>query len=244
MILFLAIAIGLVSLWLIVQAIRPLVERTVVTAQDWERMEDESIELLNRRDRLVAELRDLEFEAALDKISARDMRDLRVRYEAEALDLSRRLDEGAAHYSDRIAGEVDRAGRAGAASRAARMSVDSAAGRAAGEAVAVEVDGEPAAARGGEAQAREAQPVALTRPDGVIRPDAPASPSAMAPGPSLPDGQLACVRCASAIPADAAFCDHCGAPQARPCPECGTSNRATARFCKGCGHALRAEDLA
>jgi hypothetical protein len=107
MTLFLAMGAGLVALYLIVQAVRPLLERGVVTAEDWARVEDESAALLTRRDRLIAELREIEFEAAMHKIDARDLEALRARYEAEALEVVRQLDERAQGYAERIEAEVD-----------------------------------------------------------------------------------------------------------------------------------------
>ncbi len=106
MLLFVALAFGLLAVHLVVSAIRPLVESGVVTADDWARIEDNSAELLNRRDRLIAELREIEFEAALHKIDARDLQALRARYEAEALEVVRRLDERAEGYESRIDADV------------------------------------------------------------------------------------------------------------------------------------------
>lgn len=121
MLLLLALAVGVVAIYLVVQAVRPLVEKGVVTSEDWSRVEDESADLLNRRDRLVAELRELEFEASMHKIDARDLEALRARYEAEAVEVVRRLDERAEAYETRIDADVNhtldaaRARRSGAA---------------------------------------------------------------------------------------------------------------------------------
>ena len=87
--LVLALGAGLFGIYLLVRTVQPLVESGVVTAEEWQRVEDEASTLLNRRDRLIAELRDLEFEAALNKIDASEMDALRVRYEAEALNVVR-----------------------------------------------------------------------------------------------------------------------------------------------------------
>ncbi|MCA9525187.1 MAG: hypothetical protein KC549_02680, partial [Myxococcales bacterium] len=107
MLTFLAIAVGALSLWVLLSALRPLVETTVVTSADWERLEDESMVLLERRDRLVAELRDLEFEAALNKIGAKDLAELRTRFELEALAVERQLEENADDYNTRIEADVE-----------------------------------------------------------------------------------------------------------------------------------------
>jgi hypothetical protein len=105
MILAIAILVGLYATYMVVQSIRPLFEGGVST-DEWQRIEDESMALLARRDRLVAELRDLEFEAALNKIDDADLVRLRARYESEALALVKELEEGADHYGERIAEQV------------------------------------------------------------------------------------------------------------------------------------------
>lgn len=266
MLLFLAIAAGLVTAWLIYQAIRPLTERGVVTADDWARLEDESMELLARRDRLVSELRDLEFEAALDKISARDMRELRVRYETEALALSRKLEEGAEVYGERIAAQVD-AQVAGNAQRAATRgaSAEAAADAAGPKAPAAAPSADAAALKGHTPAAGPAESgpaVGTEKPKknktseptpGALQLSKPATeaPPADAPQADAADADALepeatatgsrCVACAEAMPAGAAFCDRCGAPQRRSCSGCGTANRANAQFCKACGTGLAVE---
>ncbi len=107
MLTFIAIAVGAVALWILLGALRPLLERGVVTASDWERVEDEALNLLDRRDRLVAELRELEFEAALDKIGRKDLAELRTRYELEAVALDRRLEQQMGAYNARIDADVE-----------------------------------------------------------------------------------------------------------------------------------------
>ena len=102
MFLFLAITAGLVTLYLVGRALMPLAERSNLTSEDWTRIEDESADLLAQRDRLVGALKDLELEAALNKIHGRDLTQLRARFESEALDVVRRLDERAAAYADRL----------------------------------------------------------------------------------------------------------------------------------------------
>jgi hypothetical protein len=109
MLLLLALAGVLVAGYFVYLALKPLVQSGVVTDADWRRMEDESSELLSRRDRLVEELRDLEFEAAMHKLSDGDLAELRARYEAEAVDVVRKLDEGAEQYQRRLAQAVEKA---------------------------------------------------------------------------------------------------------------------------------------
>ena len=49
---------------------------------------------------------------------------------------------------------------------------------------------------------------------------------------------MTCGRCQRENPADAAFCDECGARLDAACPSCGEANRAGAKFCRKCGHGL------
>ena len=102
MFLFLAVVAALVTLYLLGRAVSPLTERSVFTAADWSRVEDESADLLAQRDRLVGELKDLELEAAMNKIDPNDLSRLRARFETEALEVVRRMDERAAQYADRL----------------------------------------------------------------------------------------------------------------------------------------------
>jgi hypothetical protein len=100
--LFLAVVAALVTLYLLGRAVSPLAERSVFTAADWSRVEDESADLLAQRDRLIGELKDLEVEAAMNKIDPNDLSRLRARFETEALEVVRRMDERAAQYADRL----------------------------------------------------------------------------------------------------------------------------------------------
>ncbi|MCB9542338.1 MAG: hypothetical protein H6703_07825, partial [Myxococcales bacterium] len=120
MLLLLAIAAGLVALYLLAQTVRPLFESGVVTAEEWQRVEDESLTLLQRRDQLLEELRDLEFEAALNKVDARDLDAMRRKYELEAVELDKQLGEQVEQYDDRIAAQVEQTLADAAARRAAR----------------------------------------------------------------------------------------------------------------------------
>ena len=49
---------------------------------------------------------------------------------------------------------------------------------------------------------------------------------------------MQCPRCQHGNPADAAFCDECGARLEAVCPGCGEANRAGAKFCRKCGQGL------
>jgi Double zinc ribbon len=50
---------------------------------------------------------------------------------------------------------------------------------------------------------------------------------------------MKCPRCQYENPADAAFCQECGARLAAACPSCGTANQLGVKFCKKCGQPLR-----
>ena len=98
----LGVLFGLVSMYAFYLTLRPLVEEGQISAEEWERIEDESIALINRRDRLIDELKDLEFEAEMNKLGARDLSALRSRYEAEALAVIAQLDDRASAYQSQI----------------------------------------------------------------------------------------------------------------------------------------------
>ena len=51
---------------------------------------------------------------------------------------------------------------------------------------------------------------------------------------------MTCPRCQSENPANAAFCDQCGARLETACPNCGEPNRHGAKFCKNCGQTISA----
>src|ERR1700732_1635160 len=51
---------------------------------------------------------------------------------------------------------------------------------------------------------------------------------------------MLCAKCSNDNPADASFCEGCGAKLELVCPTCKTSASPGARFCKKCGTALPA----
>ena len=106
MLIFVAVATGLVATYWLVLTLRPLSEQRVFSAEDWARLEDDSMDLLARRDRLIEELRDIEFEASLDKIDDKDLETLRTRYEDEALQLMGRLEAEHHDFGDRIESDI------------------------------------------------------------------------------------------------------------------------------------------
>ena len=88
-----AVLFGIAALSLLLRSLSPLFDRAVMSAEDWGRLEDESLALLRRRDRLVEELQELEFEAQMNKLGRDDLSDLQRQYREEALALMRTLDQ-------------------------------------------------------------------------------------------------------------------------------------------------------
>ena len=103
----LAIICGIVVCYFIYLTFRPLLEEGDISAEEWERMEDESIALLNRRDRIIEELRDLEFEAGMNKVEGKDLEMLRALYQNEALQVIQELDDQVGRYQDQIQNQVN-----------------------------------------------------------------------------------------------------------------------------------------
>ncbi|MEE2645415.1 MAG: hypothetical protein VYD19_10815 [Myxococcota bacterium] len=101
----LAVLLAITALTLLLKSLSPLLDQRSVSAEEWVRLEDDALELLRRRDRLVDELRELEFEAKMDKLDGDDLSDLRQQYRAEALSLMRALDQ----QQRSIEGELQRA---------------------------------------------------------------------------------------------------------------------------------------
>jgi hypothetical protein len=102
----LAVIAGIAAIYLLYLTLRPLIEEGEISSDEWARIEDESFELIQRRDRVIEELKDLEFEAAMNKLDDRDLSALRGRYEREALQLIQALDEQSAAYQTDIQAEV------------------------------------------------------------------------------------------------------------------------------------------
>ena len=138
----LGVLFGLISIYAFYLTVRPLVEEGQISAEEWERIEDESIALINRRDRLIDELKDLEFEAEMNKLGNKDLSALRSRYEAEALAVIAQLDDRASAYQAQIDEAVqetiaDARARKRARDKAPEAAAPEAADRAAGEEEAV-----------------------------------------------------------------------------------------------------------
>ncbi len=203
-----AMGVGLFAVGQVLAALRPLGEKGGITAEEWARMDDESADLLTRRDRLIDELRELEFEARLNKIGDDDLARLKRSYETEALALMDQLDNRVEGYAARI--ELDIAG----VRKKKGPTVQP------GPPPVVAPTPPPAAGAPPPLEAVETpspeQPVAL-----LIKPTA-----------------VQCAACEAPNEPDAAFCDACGQAMGALCGGCETRNRAGAQFCKGCGEAL------
>lgn len=211
--LFVALLAGLVTIYLTWFAAQPVTDRAVLTADDWQRVEDETTELLARRDRLVEELRDIEFEAALSKLDDRDLADLRARYEAEAVDVMTRLDEQVGTYQTEIEEAVQT--RLGAPVAAEAAADDAPAASEAAE--TGPADSEPSASEPAETEpAASAESEGEPAESGTEPAESETEPAASAA--SETDGTAPVVDASEAI---------CGA--------CGASNRVGARFCDSCG---------
>ena len=102
-----AVVSGVVVCYFMYLTLRPLLEEGDLSTEEWERMEDESIALLNKRDRIIEELRDLEFEAGMNKVEGQDLEMLRALYQNEALQVIQELDQQVGHYQDQIQAQVD-----------------------------------------------------------------------------------------------------------------------------------------
>jgi hypothetical protein len=223
--LFVALLAGLVTIYLAWFAAQPVTDRAVLTADDWQRVEDETTELLARRDRLVEELRDIEFEAALSKLDDRDLADLRARYEAEAVDVMARLDEQVGTYQT----EIDEAVQTRLGGPAAAEAAADDAPAASETAETGSADGQPAATEPAETEPAETEPAetetAESETDGSETAESETAESetdGSETAESETDGAAPVVDASEAI---------CGA--------CGASNRVGARFCDSCGAPLQ-----
>lgn len=102
----LAVIAGLAVVYALYLTLSPLLEDGEISSEEWSRIEDESLELINRRDRVIAELKDLEFEAAMNKIDDADLSRLKRQYEREAISLIEALDQRSSDYENDIQGQV------------------------------------------------------------------------------------------------------------------------------------------
>jgi hypothetical protein len=102
--LFLSLAViaGVVTFYMVYLMLRPLLEDGEISADEWTRLEDDSLALLRQRDRVIDELKEIEFEAAMNKLDAHDLSQLRGQYQREALRLIEELESQNAEYSERL----------------------------------------------------------------------------------------------------------------------------------------------
>ena len=102
--LFLSLAViaGVVMLYMVYLMFRPLIEEGEISADEWNRLEDDSLALLRQRDRVISELKEIEFEAAMNKLDAHDLTQLRGQYQREALRLIEELERQSADYSEQF----------------------------------------------------------------------------------------------------------------------------------------------
>lgn len=98
----LAVVAGVVSIYMIYLMLRPLFEEGEISADEWNQLEDDSMALLRQRDRVIAELKEIEFEAAMNKLDDRDLTQLRGQYEREALRLIGALEDESAEYAEQL----------------------------------------------------------------------------------------------------------------------------------------------
>ena len=70
--------------------------------EEWERLEDETLNLLERRDRVFEEIRELEFESATNKVEPDEFERLRRKYEDQALEIMEKLQVEFDAYGSRI----------------------------------------------------------------------------------------------------------------------------------------------
>lgn len=105
----LAILVGIVAIYTVYLTLRPIFADAQISSKDWNKIEDDSMALIHRRDRLIEELRDLEFEASMSKVDDKDLEELRTKYEREALALIEELDQKASQYQDLIQSQVQSA---------------------------------------------------------------------------------------------------------------------------------------
>jgi hypothetical protein len=167
--------------------------------------------LLFERERLLAQLRDLDFDHATGKIGAGDHAAQRAQLVAQGVAILKQLDAAAPG-----------AGVAGDAQPGSSP------------------DGVEAAVARARAGMRQAPPVAAAGSDDALEaliaqrrqtPAAPATDARLA---------LACHQCGAAVNANDRFCPKCGAVQTRACPHCGRPASPGDQFCGSCGQRLPA----
>lgn len=206
---------------------RPLVEHTGLR----DGPASPADQLLGRRERVLIQLRDLDFDSATGKINADDYAAQRAQLVAEGVALLKQLDALGAPLS---------AGEAGAAPAAPAPAL-----------VATGVGADPAdeiesavaqlrARRAAPAQPTKARPAEHKRVSVDAEIEATIA-QRRAAGPARPvAAKLACAQCGTAVLPNDRFCPKCGSPQTIACGNCGTVARAGDQFCAQCGQSLPA----
>ncbi|MBU1431587.1 hypothetical protein KKF91_13675, partial [Myxococcota bacterium] len=103
--LILAVAVALVALYFFYTAAQALLGPPLPARGLGE---DAGMGLIIKRDFLIEELRDLELEAALDKLSEADLAQLKARYEVEAISIIEALEAREGAYAARIEADLKR----------------------------------------------------------------------------------------------------------------------------------------
>jgi hypothetical protein len=203
-----SILLGLALLFIVSFIVaRPLLEGSRFR----ERQPGPADELLAERERVLVQLRDLDFDHATGKILDADHAAQRAVLVARGVELLKQLDALAASTAPAAP----------------------AAGRANGHASAVDAEIEAAVAR---ARRPAAAPVD-DEIEGLVA-QRRARPAPAAAAPAVPAQATACAECGAAVAPDDRFCPKCGAAQTFACPACGRPARAADQFCGGCGQRL------
>ncbi len=219
-------------------------------------LEEEKVQVL-------AAIKEIDFDHDMNKIDDRDYRDLRNRYEAEALRVLKAIDDERRAWEKKATevakGHLAKAGltlspvpglrrkrdvakvlEAEAPKKQKKQQDAEAAARAPGD------PGQEDKRMARDAAAENGTQSQATAPAGAkeAAAEAPRGAGAEAPAaaeaPSGPEG-LTCDGCGRDNDPDAVFCVGCGrrlVAVPRTCPSCETENEADARFCKRCGTKL------
>ena len=198
-----AVLTASIALYWIFGSFKPLAEQSVMTVEEWQRLEDETTQLLLKRDRVFAELKELEFERALDKVEPRDYESRRQRYENEALALMDKLSAAFGVYEQRIDDEmtaVVEEARARARARASSGEPSEPQSTTIAHSADV-VSEEPAASK---ASGLSASPLNCGSCGAALEPDSKFCASCGA------GVEKTCASCGKDNKSDAKFCRHCG----------------------------------
>jgi hypothetical protein len=202
-----SILLGLALLFLVSFIVaRPLLEGSRFR----ERQPGPADQLLAERERVLVQLRDLDFDHATGKIMDADHAAQRAVLVARGVELLKQLDALAAAVTP--------------AAPAAR--------RANGHGYTVDAEIEAAVAR---ARRPAAVPV-----EDEIEALVAQRRARMAPAGSSVAAPAACAECGAAVGPNDRFCPKCGAAQTIACPACGRPARAADQFCGSCGQRLPA----